>query len=127
MKDPIRPGSDTSVKSCAVVYLNPMLGSFVAAMLQTSHTEKPKFSARIDQMRLRRAIDFPLFSQNSASSGFQSLIHLDMSPPGLRYGSPHCALAMQVPLSLQREVARRSGVNRYGLVAFAGRSYGIGC
>src|SRR5712664_3884274 len=88
MKDPISPGSDTSVKSCAVVYLNPTLGSFVAAMLQTSHTENPRFSARIDQMRLRRAIDFPLFSQNSASSGFQSLIHLDMSSPGLRQGSP---------------------------------------
>src|SRR5229473_5215080 len=86
MKDPIRPGSDTSVKSCAVVYVNPTLRSFVAAMLQTSQTENPRFSARIDQMRLRRAIDLPLFSQNSASSGFQSLIHLDMSSPGLETG-----------------------------------------
>src|SRR3989442_15465746 len=84
MKDPIRPASDTSVKSCAAGYLNPTLASFVAAMLQTSHAQNPRFSARIDQTRLRRAIDFPLFSQKSASSGFQSLIHLDRSSPGLR-------------------------------------------
>ncbi len=103
MKDPISPGSDTSVKSCAVVYLNPTLCSFVAAMLQTSHTENPRFSARIDQMRLRRAIDFPLFSQNSASSGFQSLIHLDIVVSRPEIGKSALRLAMRVPGSLQRE------------------------
>jgi len=33
---------------------------------------------------------------------------------------------MGVPCSLQREVVRRVGVNRYGLVAFADRSCKIG-
>src|SRR5438132_4208535 len=78
MIDPTSPGTETSVKSCAVVYLNPAAGSRVAAMLHTSHTEKPMFSARIDQMRFRRAIDRPVASQKCGSSGFQSLIHLDI-------------------------------------------------
>src|SRR2546429_5623659 len=41
-------------------------------MLQSSQTEKPRYSATIDQMRLRRAMYFPVDSQNSLFSGFQS-------------------------------------------------------
>src|SRR5712691_5276984 len=114
MKEPIRPGSETSVKSWAVVYLNPTPGSLVAAMLQTSQTENPRFSARIDQMRFRRAIDLPLFSQNSESSGFQSLIHLDMSSPGQGY--PPLRISNADATQGSEGVARRAGMNRYGLV-----------
>src|SRR5882762_3890222 len=116
MKEPIRPGRETSVKSCAVEYLNPTLGSLVAAMLQTSHTENPRFSARIDQMRLRRAIDLPLFSQNSASSGFHSLIHLDMSSPGQGY--PALRISNARAAQLAEGSAQCAEVNRYGLVGF---------
>src|SRR5277367_4667445 len=45
-------------------------------MLQISQTEKPMCSARIDQIRLRRAITFPLASQNASSSGVQSEIQV---------------------------------------------------
>src|SRR6266852_9950913 len=114
MKDPIRPGSDTSVKSCAVVYLNPMPGSLVAAMLQTSQTENPRFSARIDQMRLRRAIDLPLFSQNSESSGFQSLIHFDISSPGQGYPPLRISNAGATQAAEGSRATR--GLNRYTLV-----------
>src|SRR5260370_27098691 len=40
-------------------------------MLQTSQIEKPRCSAKIDQIRLRRAINLPLDSQYFSSSGFQ--------------------------------------------------------
>src|SRR5271155_632872 len=43
-------------------------------MLQISQTEKPICSATIDQMRLRRATNLPVVSQNFGSSGFQSEI-----------------------------------------------------
>ena len=43
-------------------------------MLQISQTEKPKFSARIDQNRLRRAMRLPVVFQNVSSSGFHSEI-----------------------------------------------------
>src|SRR5262249_11855097 len=49
-------------------------------MLQTSQTEKPRCSATIDQIRLRRAIAFPLVFQNVESSGFQSEIHVAFRP-----------------------------------------------
>src|SRR5665213_774534 len=45
-------------------------------MLQISHTEKPICSARIDQIRLRRATVLPPACQNASSSGFQSEIQL---------------------------------------------------
>ena len=75
---PTSPGSDTSANSWSVVYLKPALGRRVAVMLHTNHTEKPMFSATIDQNRLRRAIDLPVRSQKTGSSGSHSLIHLDM-------------------------------------------------
>src|SRR6266568_4238104 len=45
-------------------------------MLQSSQIEKPRNSATIDQMRLRRAMYLPVDSQNSLFSGFQSEIQL---------------------------------------------------
>src|SRR5262249_28693019 len=45
-------------------------------MLQTSQIEKPRCSAKIDQMRLRRAMALPVDFQNCASSGFQSEIQV---------------------------------------------------
>src|ERR1700756_809674 len=44
-------------------------------MLQISQIEKPRCSATIDQMRLRRAMVLPSEFQNFSSSGFQSAIH----------------------------------------------------
>src|SRR5580693_4435830 len=48
-------------------------------MLQTNQIEKPRCSAKIDQARLRRAMNLPLDSQNFASSGFQSEIQVELS------------------------------------------------
>src|SRR3984957_21039564 len=45
-------------------------------MLQISQTENPKCSAPIDQVRLRRAMTWPLEFQNVSSSGFQSEIQV---------------------------------------------------
>src|SRR5260370_19452270 len=42
-----------------------------------SQIENPRFSARIDQIRLRRAILLPDFAQKAASSGSQRSIHFD--------------------------------------------------
>src|SRR3954462_13310179 len=39
-------------------------------------TEKPTCSEKIEKMRLRRAVFFPVTSQNAGSSGRQSWIHL---------------------------------------------------
>src|SRR5215467_12130973 len=45
-------------------------------MLQMSQIEKPRCSAKIDQMRLRRATNRPVEFQNFSSSGFQSEIQV---------------------------------------------------
>src|SRR6266568_1409669 len=45
-------------------------------MVQTSQIEKPRCSAAIDQMRLRRAMALPLEFQYFSSSGFQSEIQV---------------------------------------------------
>ena len=74
MSAPTSPGRATSENSCSVVYWKPTFGSRVATTLQISQTEKPRFSARIDQNRLRRAMRLPVCSQNVSSSGFQSSI-----------------------------------------------------
>src|SRR5262245_35593244 len=47
-------------------------------MLQSSQTEKPRCSAKIDQMRLRWAMDLPVDFQNASSSGFHSEIQLGL-------------------------------------------------
>ena len=54
----------------------PTLASIAALTLQRSQTEKPRCSAKIDQIRLRRAIFLPPFSQNASSSGRQSSIQV---------------------------------------------------
>src|SRR5262249_8237595 len=59
-------------------------------MLQISQIEKPRCSATIDQMRLRRAMTLPSAFQNFSSSGFQSAIQrvvslvIEFSPSPLR-------------------------------------------
>src|SRR6516164_10581163 len=45
-------------------------------MLQISQIENPRCSAKIDQIKFRRAINLPFDSQNLWSSGFQSEIQL---------------------------------------------------
>src|ERR1700730_2401461 len=47
-------------------------------MLQMSQIEKPRCSAKIDQMRLRWAMDLPVDFQNVSSSGFHSEIQLEL-------------------------------------------------
>src|SRR5262249_34723069 len=47
-------------------------------MLQTSQIEKPRCSAKIDHMRLRRAMNLPSDFQNFSSSGFQFEIHVGL-------------------------------------------------
>src|SRR6266851_4633820 len=76
ISEPIRPGSATSENSSSVVYVKPACGSLVATMLQMSQIEKPRCSARIDQIRLRRAMNLPFDSQNFSSSGFHSEIQV---------------------------------------------------
>src|SRR5262245_37623242 len=89
-------------------------------MLQTSQIEKPRCSAKIDQMRLRWAIALPVDFQNCASSGFQSeiqvgfrlLINVFLSgsvnarqqtppPPALESVSPRAA-ALPVQSAIRR-------------------------
>ncbi len=74
-REPIRFGTATSRKSCETEKSKPILASIAALTLQKSQTEKPRCSARIDQIRLRRATGAPVESQNSGSSGRQSSIH----------------------------------------------------
>src|SRR6202795_2152913 len=46
-------------------------------MLQISQTEKPTCSAKIDQIRVRSAMNLPLASQNFSSSGSHSEIQVE--------------------------------------------------
>src|SRR5579862_1536955 len=73
----MRPGTATSWNSWSVVKWNPTLGSLVAVTLQISQMEKPMFSARMDQTRLRRAIARPPLFQKVSSSGSHFSIHVD--------------------------------------------------
>ena len=70
--DPTRLGSATSTKSCCGVKEKPICSRNAELTLQISQTEKPRCSAKIDQIRLRRATCRPPPSQNSGSSGRQS-------------------------------------------------------
>src|SRR5829696_3824066 len=49
---------------------------WTTTMLHNSHAENPMCSAKIDQIKLRRAIGLPTVSQNFGSSGRQSSIQL---------------------------------------------------
>src|SRR5215469_1785104 len=72
----MRPGSATSWNNWSVSKWKPACGSLVATIDQIAQTENPICSATIDQIRLRRAMNLPLDSQNFSSSGFQSAIQL---------------------------------------------------
>src|SRR5215468_255624 len=50
-------------------------------MLHISQIEKPRCSAKIDQMRLRRAMNLPLAFQNFSSSGSQCAIQAEFCLP----------------------------------------------
>src|SRR6478609_9389895 len=79
--DPTRLGSATNTKSCCGVKEKPICSRNAELTLQISQTEKPRCSAKIDQIRLRRATCLPPPSQNSGSSGRQSSIQ---RPPRAR-------------------------------------------
>src|SRR6478735_11629886 len=72
--DPTRLGSATSTKSCCGVKEKPICSRNAELTLQISQTEKPRCSAKIDQIRLRLATRRPPPSQNCGSSGRQSSI-----------------------------------------------------
>src|SRR6478735_3809723 len=72
--EPTRLGSATRKKSCWGVNVNPICSRSAELTLEISPTEKPRCSAKIDQIRLRRATWRPPPSQNSESSGLQSSI-----------------------------------------------------
>ncbi len=72
--EPTRFGSATRKNSCCGVNEKPCARRNADETLQISQTEKPRCSAKIDQIRLRRATRRPVDSQNSGSSGRQSSI-----------------------------------------------------
>ena len=71
MREPTRFGTATSTNSCCGVNWKPIFISSAALTLHSSHTEKPRCSAKIDQIKLRFATARPVESQNSGSSGSQ--------------------------------------------------------
>src|SRR3954452_12123524 len=72
--EPTRLGTATSQNSCWGVKSNPAPASRAALTLQSSHTEKPRCSAKIENARLRRATRRPVASQKSGFSGVQCSI-----------------------------------------------------
>jgi hypothetical protein len=76
MVAPTSPGSATNAKSCGAVKAKPISGKRAATMLNNCHTENPKNSAKIEKIRLRRAVYLPSLSQNSLFSGF----HFSIQP-----------------------------------------------
>src|SRR5512139_2057518 len=70
---PARPGSAASQKSLSASNWNPMVGRFTTTTLQTIQTAKARKSAGMEIQRFRAAMAFPSLSQNSLSSGFQTV------------------------------------------------------
>ena len=68
---PTRLGIEMSQKISPVLRSNPASGSVTATIDHSCHTTKPRNSAKIDQLRLRRAIGRPTVSHWVSSSGFQ--------------------------------------------------------
>jgi hypothetical protein len=68
-------GTAVSQNSSGTDRAMPMFARLMTTIVQRTHTENPRFSARIDQPRFRRAICFPVVSQNVSSSGSQCSIH----------------------------------------------------
>src|SRR3954466_9176787 len=72
---PTRLGIEISQKICEVSNAKPAFGSCTTTMLQSCQTMKPRNSAKIDQPRLRRAIEAPAAAHWVAFSGCQPSIH----------------------------------------------------
>src|SRR6185312_5337808 len=86
-------------------------------MDQIAQTENPMCSAMIDQIRLRRATNLPLDSQNVSSSGFQSEIQLSEIEVG--FGSPITNVLSQA--SVRALGQPQSGGRKHQMVGFQGR------
>src|SRR5215218_816326 len=95
---PTRLGMEISQKISEVESVKPAAGSWTTTMDQSCHTTKPRNSAKIDQLRLRRAMVRPADSHCSLFSATQ----LAIQRPGRksRAGAtvvrvePGCALAV---------------------------------
>src|ERR1700722_2897126 len=74
-------------------------------MLQVSQIEKPICSATIDQIKLRRAMNLPLASQNFVSSGFQSEIQEVLGSLILRCPSFECSPRLPRRIPGQKKAA----------------------
>src|SRR3954465_10024542 len=72
----------TRKKSCCGANSKPWASRNAEETLQISQTEKPRCSAKIDQIRLRLATALPPCSQNVSSSGRQSLIQCPLVAGG---------------------------------------------
>src|SRR5512134_739818 len=70
---PARPGSAASQKSLLASNWNPMVGRFTTTTLQTIQTAKARKSAGMEIQRFLAAMALPSLSQNSLSSGFQTV------------------------------------------------------
>jgi len=68
---PTRLGTDTSQNIWSTVSAKPALFSCGTTMLHRAHTANPRNSAKIDQIRLRRAMSRPSWIHWSRCSGFQ--------------------------------------------------------
>src|SRR5919112_736010 len=71
---PTRLGMEISQKISDVEKLNPAAGSWTTTMDQSCHTTKPRNSAKIDQLRLRRAMVRPADSHCCLFSASQLAI-----------------------------------------------------
>src|SRR5690349_8504719 len=98
---PTRLGMEISQKISDVEKVKPAAGSWTTTMDQSCHTTKPRNSAKMDQFRLRRAMERPADSHCSLFSASQ----LAIQRPGRnsRAGAvavravPGCALADAAP------------------------------
>ena len=70
---PASPGSAASQKSLSASNWNPIVGRFTTTTLQTIQTAKARKSAGMEIQRFRFAMALPSRSQNSLSSGFQTV------------------------------------------------------
>ncbi|CEG07061.1 hypothetical protein BN961_00442 [Afipia felis] len=78
---PEMPGNAASQNSSAVVNLNPTDGSFATTTDQTCQIANDSSNDGIEIHRLRRAMARPFVSQNSRSSGRQSVSTTPASAP----------------------------------------------
>ena len=76
---PTRLGMEMSQKISRGAEVKPAAGSWTTTMDQSCQTTKPRNSAKMDQFRLRRAMERPAVSHCSLFSAFQ----LAIQRPGL--------------------------------------------